>query len=274
MKMPNTKTPLLAAFFLTFVLAGCNQDSTTRPTTDLACNSPTTPIAIVQGSGPKSDMVGQVLGVQGIVTLVQPGEGVYIEEPGSDNNPRTSKAIFIETNNDRLAMQPGTSIYVEGTVAELSKGRNSLTALVDINKIENCGPKQDLPLSTFELPMQGLDREAIEAMRVSHSGTLTISDNYNLNKGQISVSDDGILYTATELMQPGDKANEYARRNQAHTLPLELQQPELGSQTYELGASIRNVVGVMTHDNRELRLNVSSMTSAAAGHSSAVLKWR
>ena len=265
MKILNSKTPLLAAFFLATTLIGCRQDNTTPPAENTAaiqtCASSTTPIAAIQGTGPTSDMVGDRVTVQGVVTLIEPGTGLYIEEPDSDDNERSSNAIFVESTNSQQPVQMGSLIYVEGSVAEISKGRESLTALVDTGEFMVCDNQLELPLTISRLPMGGLDREAIEAMRVSFPGSLTITDNYNAGKGLFGVSSNGIQYTATELMSPGPKANDLSREHQSFVLPLQLDPGTFDSPTYELGTSINDVVGIMTHDDRALRLKVTSSSN-------------
>ena len=261
----SIKTPLIAAFFLAVLLSGCNQDKNSSSADGVACNTPTTPIANIQGTRPQSGMVGQAVDVKGIVTLIQAGEGIFIEEPDSDNDERTSNAIFIEVASISKDIQAGTRVHVHGTVAELSRGRNSLTALVNTEGLQVCGSAQKLPLTAIKLPLKGLDREAVEAMRVSLTGVLTVTDNYRLNKGQVGVSGNGFQYIATELMPPGPKAGSYARENRTFTLPLQLQQPVSDARSFSAGTDIRNIVGVMTHDDRELRLSVSEMELQASG---------
>lgn len=259
----SIKTPLVAAFFLAALSGGCNQDKNVSPADAAACHAPGTPIAVVQGSRPQSGMVGQPVDVHGIVTLIQAGEGIFIEEPDSDDDPHTSNAIYIQVATISNAIQVGTRVHVHGTVAELSKGRNSLTALINTEGVQVCGSAQALPLTPVKLPLKGLDREALEAMRVSLSDVLTVTDNYRLNKGQISVSGNGFQYIATELMQPGPQASEYARDNQAFSLPLQLQQPVGADKLLTAGADISNIIGVMGHDDSQLRLSVSDMETAA-----------
>jgi len=263
MKKFSSRTPPIAAFFLAAlllatILSGCNQEQATRSTGGQACNISTTSIASVQGSRSESDMVGEVVTVRGITTLIDPGKGIYIEEPGSDDNERTSNAMFIEVTGFGNAIQPGVQVQVEGTVAELKKGRNSLTALVNTPGLQVCGDDRKLPLTPIQLPLQGLDREALEAMRVSLPDTLTITDNYRFNNGQIGVSGNGLQYIATELMPPGAKTNKYARENQTFTLPIQLQQIDADAQSFSAGAQIDHIIGVMTHDDRELRLSVAT----------------
>lgn len=260
----SIKTSLIAAFFLATFSGGCNQDKNVSSADGVACNAPGTPIAVVQGSRPQSGMVGQPVDVQGIVTLIEAGEGIFIEEPDSDNDARTSNAIFIQVAAVSNAIRIGTRVHVHGTVAELSKGRNSLTALINTEGLQVCGSAQKLPLTPVKLPLKGLDREAVEAMRVSLPGELTVTDNYRLSKGQISVSGNGFQYTATELMQPGPQTSEHARDNQAFSLPLQLQQPIGAGQALAAGANISNIIGVMGHDDSQLRLSVSDMEPAAS----------
>lgn len=270
MKTSNSRTPLIAAFFLAALLSGCNQERSAKPSAGSTCNISTTPIASVQGSGPQSDMVGQVVDVQGIITLIDPGKGIYIEEPDSDYDERTSNALFVDVVAASQGVQPGTRVQVRGTVAELDKGRNSLTTLVNTEALKVCSSNHELPLTTIALPLKGIDREALEAMRVSLPDTLTITDNYRLSGGRIGVSGNGFQYVATELMPPGPQANQAARENQTYTLPLQLRQP-IGDASFTAGASVNQLIGVMTHDDRELRLSLSSRITPtpANGHSAS-----
>lgn len=267
MKLPSSKTPLIAAFFLATpllaaLLSGCSQDKTQQqPAIASHCGSPTTAIARVQGDGPRSDMIGEIVDVQGIVTLPSSIDSFYIEEPDSDADQRTSNAIYLNVvdSGGHTGMAPGTRLVVRGTVTELEKGRNSLTALQDAQVLAVCSRGQELPLTSVQLPLKGLDREALEGMRVSLPQSLTITDNYRLSNAQLGVSGNGIQYTATELMPAGVAAADHALDNQAWTLPLQLYGIKGDAPAYAGGASFTNIQGVMAHDDRELRLTLSSM---------------
>lgn len=258
------KTPLIAAFFLLTCLSACGQESGSRQTETETCTSSTTAVAQIQGAAPTSGMVGQQVAVQGIVTLLEAGHGIYIEEPDSDNDKRISNALYLEENEWDSRIKPGTQIFARGTVTEITKGRNSLTALNNIETMTLCGSHHSLPLSDADLPLTGLEREALEGMRIKLPATLTVTDNYRLKSGQINVSGNGFQYVATEVVQPGVKAGEYASENQTYLMPLQIQPPASADDVLVAGTDITNLTGVMTHDDRALRLTVASMSTSPA----------
>jgi len=97
MSIRLSRTPLIAAFFYAAILTACADDQITSPTGYAKCAVPTTPIASIQGNRPASPLLDQQVTVQGVVTLVQDGQGLYMEEPGSDQDESTSNAIFVQT---------------------------------------------------------------------------------------------------------------------------------------------------------------------------------
>ena len=80
---PSFKTPLIAAFFCGAILADCQPHQSDSENTFTQCASEATPIASVQGDGVESPLLGRSVTVQGIVTLVENGRGLYLEEPGT-----------------------------------------------------------------------------------------------------------------------------------------------------------------------------------------------
>lgn len=259
--MPNRfpGTPLIAAFFYVLIMTGCEQDQVPSQTLHASCDAQTTAIAAIQGSRPASSMTGKQVTVQGVVTLVQGGQGLYIEEPDSDRDDSTSNAIFVKTDSLAGNITRGSWISVTGKVTELKMGRNSLTSLTDVGDLTECASGQTLPLTNIELPLTGLEREALEGMRIQLDDGLTVTDNYQLSRGKFSVSANGFQYVATEIMPPGSEAANHDRDNRAYTLPVMLTENPESFSVLPNGTAINNVTGVVSHDDRVLRVTLESM---------------
>lgn len=253
------KTPFIAAFFYAAIISACNSDQAASGADYKKCDIASTAVATIQGNRPASSIQGQRVTVQGVATLVEAGQGLYIEEPESDQDSATSNAIYVQTSDLPAELVPGTWISVQGIVSEIDKGRNSLTALTDVNKLNLCSAGQPLPLTDIALPLSGLEREAIEGMRIGLDGTLTVSDTYNLSRGNVSVSGNGFQFVATEIMSAGEKAASHTRKNRNFSLPLTLPVDGLEHMLLFSGSTINDITGVMTHDNRELRMTLQSI---------------
>lgn len=253
----NVRTPLIAAFFCATVLSACT--SNTPQSTEL-CQAPSTPIAIVQGAGFESPLIGQVVSVQGIVTLIRHGEGLILEQTDSDTDPRSSNAVFIQSALLPNDIKLGDLIALSGTVAELGESRDTQTALTDINDFSQCQPNRPLPLSSIKLPLDSAGRESLEGMRIQVDGPLVATDVYQFGRGNVTLSSNGLQYVATEVTQPGKTAVDYSARNQAFaiavSIPADMSFPGL----MVSGAAIDQFTGVMGHDKRGKRVILQSLS--------------
>jgi len=256
MMLRKSKTPLIAAFFCALILAACDVENSVSEPVSASCTTATTPIADVQGHKSKSAMVNQQVSVQGIVTLIQTDRGIYIEEPDSDTDASTSNAIFIQASELPRWLTQGSLISTTGTVSEIGKGRDSLTALTDASDFEQCSSNQKLPLTDISLPLKGPGRESIEGMRIKISETLTITDVYRFGQGKFSLSGNGFQFVPTEVMAPGPETNQHIAQNRAHTLPAVLPQNLQNIEMLMAGTAIENITGVLAHDGRDLRLSL------------------
>jgi len=91
-----SRTPPPAAFFcIALLAASCSRPSAIDELPVASCSSQVQPIAAIQGQGSSSPRVGESVTVRGIVTWIQPGEGVFLEELASDEDPATSNALFL-----------------------------------------------------------------------------------------------------------------------------------------------------------------------------------
>jgi len=254
-----SRTPLTAAFLLVAILTACEADQATLEATYTKCKVATTPIASIQGNRPASNMLNQQVTIQGVVTLIQDGQGLYMEEPGSDDDEDTSNAIFIKSSEFSNEVDEGSWISVRGKVSEISKGRNSLTAITDLTALTPCSSGQPLPLTNFALPLAGLEREAFEGMRIHSSDTFTVTDAYNFGRGELTLASNGFQLIATEVVAPGPEAIKYTKKNQAYLLPVTLPAHPQKTELLGAGSTINGVTGVMAHDKRSLRLALPSV---------------
>ncbi len=131
----NPETPLYAAFFCA-ILTACGAPESPPEAAYTQCTQQTATISGIQGDGHESSMTGQQVTVKGVVTLIQNGEGFYIEDPSSDTNRLTSNAIFIQSENLPGGIDPGSLISARGRVAEIGENRDPLTAITDIKRTQ------------------------------------------------------------------------------------------------------------------------------------------
>ena len=253
---PFLKTPLLAAFFCAACLSACAPEPENK---QVQCSSQTTPIANVQGNGDKSPLLNQLVTVRGVVSLLEPEQGFYLEEPESDTNQDTSNALYVQTATFTSNITRGSSIVVQGRVAEIGESRDTLTAITDTTGIELCASSQPLPLTPVGLPLDTEKRESLEAMRIHMDGPVSVTDVYQFGRGNITLSGNGLQYVPTEVMMPGPKVAAYLSRNRSFTLPAKI---PLQSNDYDVlvsGMTVEKVTGVMAHDKRGKRVSLETM---------------
>lgn len=256
MPMKKLRTPLNAAFFYVAVLAGCDVNQPLQDTGSLHCSGPVTAIASVQGDATESPLTGQKVRVRGVVTLLDDGRGLYIEEPGSDHDEQTSNALFIAMQDWPDSLTSGSVVSASGQVSEIGRGRYSMTAITDIDGLVDCGSKQALPLTDVSLPLNGYRREALEGMRLAFSNPLTVTDVYRLHGGEFTLSGNGIQFVPTEVTSPGRDAAELQRQNKAFSIPARLAEGPEQPGLLAGGTTLQNVVGVLGHDGNDLRISI------------------
>lgn len=253
----NLRTPLYAAFFCA-VLTSCTATKSTPDTGLVQCPDPTSSVASVQGAGSHSPMQGMQVSVQGLVTLIQDGKGLYLEETASDTDNQTSNAIFIETGDLPGGIEPGVLVAVRGTVAEVGDQRDPLTALTEISELLVCSSSHTLPLTDISLPLDGTGRESIEGMRVRLTDTLVVTDVYQFDQGKFTLSANGFQYVPTEVMMPGTATAGLLEQNWNNALRVLLPDSMGNPAVVVSGTSTDQVMGVLAHDGRVKRLRLQS----------------
>ncbi len=255
------KTSLYAAFFCAAIIAGgCRVDQSDAEVVVTPCPGGATPIANVQGDDTESLMLGQRVTVQGIVTLLQSGDGLFIEEPGSDADERTSNAIFVQYTDLPPGVGPGSVIHAQGQVSEIGEGRYSLTALTDVSELIQCSSSQNLPITKVALPLNGPGREALEGMRIQIEDRLTVTDVFQFGQGKVTLSGNGLQFAPTEVMAPGPDIAGLLAKNRAFALPVMLPDNTYQPELLINGIAIQPIIGVMAHDDRGLRVSLPSIS--------------
>jgi hypothetical protein len=156
--------------------------------------------------------------------------------------------MFVSDQDLSRTILPGQQLALSGQVSELGSSLDKLTSLDKLSGYEICAENIELPLTPAELPLNSVEREALEGMRLSFEQELTVTDVYNLFRGELTLSSDGILWVPTEIRMPGPSATELASENRIHSLIVTLPDSDSGAVT--AGSTINLATGVMAHDGR------------------------
>ena len=192
------------------------------PPPPAACAGAIDPISEVQGPGDATPCAGQVVTVEGIVTGDFQGasnlNGVFIQDPTPDEDPNTSEGIFVlDPNAPALAV--GDRVRITGTAVEFF----GLTQITTVTATEVLESGVALPAATtLDLPADTSARERLEGMRIVAPGTLTVTESRNAdNFGELKLSSGGVLFTPTEVAEPGPAAAAIAAENVRRSIILD-----------------------------------------------------
>ena len=179
-------------------------------------------ISEVQGPGTATPCSGEVVTVKGVVTGDFQGasnlNGVFIEDPTPDDDPGSSEAIFV-FDPDGATLAVGDRVRVTGTAVEFS-GLTEITA-VTATEVLKAGVTLPAP-ATFDMPADTAARERLEGMRIVIGQTLTLTESRNTdNFGELRLSSGGVLFTPTEVAEPGAAAAAVAAENTRRSIILD-----------------------------------------------------
>ncbi|MCJ7815668.1 MAG: ExeM/NucH family extracellular endonuclease [Xanthomonadales bacterium] len=233
------------------LLGACTDASLPPGSGGGVCQSITTPITTIQGDGYHSPLVDSFRSVRGTVTYVTAESGFYLEDTESPPDQASSRALFISDSDLARSVVPGQRLELSGRVSELGTRLDKLTALVEISGHEICAGEVELPSTRAQLPMNSAAREALEGMRVSFGQTLTLTDVYNLARGELTLSSNGVLRVPTEVSTPGNAARKLEQENRDHSLVAVL--PASGA-AMAAGATTQYISGLMGHNGRGQQL--------------------
>ena len=249
---------LLAAFLTSCQPSGQDRTSAAPgPQSDL-CQVPTTPIGSIQGKGFQSPLSGQSLVIRGVVTLAEPGSGLYLQEPQELPLNGSSHGIFLASESLPAEFSEGDMVTIVGTVRELGAGDDTLTSIVEIDGYKRCGTGQQAPIYVAHLPLNPSEREALEGMRLRFEESLTVTEVRDVREGEILVSAPDMLRAPTEIARPGAEARAIESQNLDRAM-LILNDELSGLDPYTLiqvGAGFEELNGVLGHDGQQLRLLV------------------
>jgi predicted extracellular nuclease len=214
----------------------------------------------VQGSGDASELVGQTVLVEAIVTAVLSDSNVFYvqeEDADADGSPATSEGILVFTNGVFDMPAVGDLVEVRGLVSELfDRTQITLSSAPSIIAEDLALPSA----ATLTLPVASLDElEALEGMLVTNSVALIVTDVFTLGRfGQAALSSKR-LYNPTNIFTPGSV--EAIALDQSNSLDRVLlddgnnsQNPEVvpfptgglyASNTLRLGDTVASLTGVV-----------------------------
>lgn len=238
---------------------GANDDGSTEDALEISY------IHTIQGSGNTSEMVGEKVLIEGVVTgnYTQNGgfKGFFVQEEDSqiDDDNATSEGIFIYCPTCTTDIQVGDLVQVKGEVTEYA-GLTEIKA----DSVEVSGFNIQLPTAvTLTLPVGSLmDFERTEGMLVSLSaGTmpLVVNDNYTLGRyGSFTVASERMVqFTQNNVASVEgytQHQEEVARKSividdgSSFQNPWSVIYPEGGlsyENTLRAGYTISEIVGVM-----------------------------
>ena len=172
------------------------------------------PIAEIQGDGAASDLVGDPVITEGVVTAAYPSGGFFgfylqTEGTGGSVDPATrttSDGIFVRQTFDAgpVTVVPGDFVQVFGTVTEFA-GQTQIE-VTDAAGIEPAAGTPDpvTPVTTTFWPATDDQKEALEGMLYSPDGDFTITNNFATNSfGELGLAvGDSPLIQPTQVARP------------------------------------------------------------------------
>lgn len=180
-----------------------------------------TPIAEIQGTGAASEMVGENVMTQGVVTAVYSTggfNGYYLQTAGSggedDATPGASDSIFIYSVDTVGEVALGDHVQVTGEVSEYYSGTQLTVRSGGVEQLDE--PAEAVKPTALEFPADEETKEAHEGMLIDPSGMeWTITDNYDVNSyGSLGLAPGtSPLDNPTSVAAPGVEAQAVMEQN-------------------------------------------------------------
>ena len=190
---------------------------------DDVCDNDYTPIFEIQGSGGASDLVGDPVTTQGVVTadFQKSSElsAFFVQDAKGDKDPSTSDGVFVYHRDTwDFDVNVGEVVRFDAVVQE----RYGQTQLNYVADLVVCGTGK-VKASKVILPVDSMDRwESVEGMLVDLPQKLTVSGNYAQGRyGEVDLSFNGRLSTPTNVVEPGSAAIALQDLNDRSRIQLE-----------------------------------------------------
>ncbi|MBI3168074.1 MAG: ExeM/NucH family extracellular endonuclease [Chloroflexi bacterium] len=189
-------------------------------TTFDVCTQPYTTIPAIQGSGATVALTGTQT-TQGVVVGDFEGaspnlRGFFIQDPTGDGDPATSDGIFV-FNGSNNSVNLGDLVRVTGTAAEF-QGQSQISA----TSIVKCGTGTVSP-TDVTFPVVSADfLEQYEGMLVRLPQTMYVTEHFQLGRfDEVLLSANGRLQQPTNVVAPGDDANDLQAANNLNQILLD-----------------------------------------------------
>lgn len=226
------------------------------------CTATFTPAYAIQGNGPASPLVGQVVSTKGVVVGDYEGaspalRGFYLQDATGDGDASTSDAVFVfNANNNSVAN--GDVVWVRGSVSEFQE-QTQLSA----SAVVKCGIGSVTPVDVMLPVASATALERYEGMLVRLPQTLTVTEHFQLGRfGQVVLSSGDRLFQPTNVAAPGAAAQAVQAMNDLNRIIVDDDNngsnpdpivfgrggnPLSASNTLRGGDVATNVVGVLTY---------------------------
>jgi predicted extracellular nuclease len=181
------------------------------------------PIGQVQGESARSELDGQTVTVEGVVSgAFLEGLGGFFLQDAGDGNSKTSDALFVALDEGvpPPSLGAGDRVRVSGIVGERKAGGDATQTALHAPVIQ---PRGKGSVAPTVLSAQPADWEALEGMLVRIDAPLTLSGTHTLERfGELITSFDGRLWQPSERVAPGSpEAKRLAADNARRTLVLD-----------------------------------------------------
>ncbi|WP_262851417.1 ExeM/NucH family extracellular endonuclease [Mumia quercus] len=185
-------------------------------------------IAEIQGTGAASPYEGDTVITQGVVTAAYPTggfNGFYLQTAGSgganDATPGASDGLFVFGSAAVAKVAQGDHVKITGPVVEFNGLTQITPSAADVEVLAE--PAEAVKSSALALPLGDADREALEGMLVTPTGSFTVTNNYTTNTfAEIGLAaGDSPLYVPTEVAAPGAESQAVKAANATKRITLD-----------------------------------------------------
>lgn len=185
------------------------------------CDTSSTTITSIQGTGPVTPLDGERVETQGVVTADATAEqklgGFFIQQTQfqASEHVRASRGLFVYAPNARV--RPGEKLRISGEAGEY----HGMTQLSDASIRSRCGKGHQVSPVRVELPLSETRRHQLQGMKVRVEPPVTITGLDELGPyGTVTVAD-GRLFVPTQVSAPGRPAERTGRYNRYRLLRID-----------------------------------------------------